>query len=95
MEQQPELKFATDFLTDDFTSLESSVFYFLQLIFFNFHIHLQRLKAISDVLLRSRNDQIMRYANDAKNYFIPKMSFKPSKVMTPPAIRSKIALDFK
>jgi len=33
MEQQPELKFATDFLTDDFTSLESSVFYFLQLIF--------------------------------------------------------------
>ena len=47
------------------------------------------LKAIPDALLCSRNDKIIRYANDAKNYFIPKMSFKPSKVMTPPAIRSK------
>lgn len=65
MEQQPELKFATDFLTDDFTSLESSVFYFLQLIF-NFRIHFQIFKAIPDVLLRSKNDKITRYANDAK-----------------------------
>ena len=55
----------------------------------------QKLKAIANVLLRSKNDKITRYANDAKNYFIPKISFKPSKVMTPPAIRSKIALDFK
>jgi hypothetical protein len=28
-------------------------------------------------------------------HFIPKINFNPSKVITPPAIRSKTALDFK